>query len=144
MDMLNLSIVQGAERVRQQLYVKLNLWQQEWFLDTEFGTPYLEGVLGKQITLNGAVAAIKKSILEVADVDSITRFEYTFNRQTRMLDVDFDCHTPFGRVNFNNRHVGYSPFGAALAGAGITVQEFSESEDQFNTIINTIIPSHGY
>ena len=100
-DMLNLTVVQGAERVRQQLYVKLSLWQQEWFLDTEFGTPYLEGVLRKQITLNGAVAAIKKSILEVADVDSITRFEYTFNRQTRMLDVDFDCHTPFGIIRVN-------------------------------------------
>lgn len=95
---LNLSIVSGAERVRQQLYVKLKLFTNEWFFDTEFGTPYLDGILGKQITLNGAVAALKTSILEVNDVDSITRFEYTFNRQSRSLDVDFDCSTPFGII----------------------------------------------
>lgn len=143
-DGLNASIVQGAERVKQNLYVKLKIWSGEWFLDTEFGTPYLDGILGKQITLNGAVAALKTSILEVSDVDSITRFEYTFNRQTRNLDVDFDCNTPFGRINFNNRPIGYSPVGAALQEAGITVPQFIDAEDQFNIIINEIIPSHGY
>lgn len=143
-DGLNASIVQGAERVRQNIYVKLKLFTGEWFLDTEFGTPYLDGILGKQITLNGAVAELKTSILEVSDVDSITRFDYTFNRQTRNLDVDFDCNTPFGRINFNNRPIGYSPVGAALQEAGITVPQFIDSEDQFNTIINEIIPSNGY
>lgn len=143
-DGLNASIVQGAERVRQNLYVKLKLFTSEWFLDTEFGTPYLDGILGKQITLNGAVAALKTSILEVSDVDSITRFEYTFNRQTRNLDVDLDCNTPFGRVNFNNRPIGYSPVGAALEEAGLTVQQFLESDDLFDIIINQIVPSHNY
>jgi hypothetical protein len=91
-------IVAGAERVRQQLDIKLKLWSGEWFLDTEFGTPYLEGVLGKQISLNGAVAAIKKSIMEVADVDRITDFRYNFDRRARVLTVNFDCHTPYGII----------------------------------------------
>lgn len=143
-DGLNASIVMGAERVRQNLYVKLKLFTGEWFLDTEFGTPYLDSILGKQITLNGAVAALKTSILEVSDVDSITRFEYTFNRQERNLDVDFDCHTPFGIVNFNNRPIGYSPVGSALEEAGLTIEQFLESDDLFDIIINQIVPSHNY
>ena len=74
------------------------LWRGEWFLDTEFGTPYLDGVLGKQLSLSGAVAALKQSILEVNDVNAITNFTYQFNRQTRQLDVQFECQTNQGLV----------------------------------------------
>lgn len=91
-------IVMGAARVRQNLEVKLRLWAGEWFLDTEFGTPYLDGVLGKQVSLNASIASIKKSILEVADVDRITDFSYAFNRATRTLSVSFECHTPYGLI----------------------------------------------
>jgi len=97
-DGLNLTVVQGADAVRQQLFLKLCLWTGEWFLDTEFGTPYIDTILGKQVTLSGAIAAIKKSILEVTDVDKITSFEYSFDRQTRKLTVIFTCSTPFGLI----------------------------------------------
>src|SRR3546814_16039295 len=94
---VDLFVIQGADRVRQQLVIKLRLWVGEWFLDTEFGTPYLERILGKQITLGGAVAAIKESILEVADVQQITRFEYNFDRKERRLKVDFEALTQLDR-----------------------------------------------
>ena len=96
----DLVILDGAERVRQNLKIKLKLWRGEWFLDTNFGTPYLESILGKQLTLSGAVAALKKSILEVDGVEAITRFEFTFNRSARTLDVDFDVRTPYGIVTY--------------------------------------------
>lgn len=95
---VDLFVVKGADRVRQQLVVKLRLWVGEYFLDTEFGTPYLERILGKQITLGGAVAALKQSILEVADVQLIERFDYNFDRNTRRLTVDFDARTPYGII----------------------------------------------
>lgn len=94
----DLVIVQGAERVRQNIEIKLKLWRGEWFLDTEFGTPYLQSILGKQITLNGAVSAIKQSILEVADVNSITDFSYNFIRAERRLAVTFTADTRFGLI----------------------------------------------
>lgn len=95
---IDLHIVTGAERVKQQLLVKLRLWVGEWFLDTEFGTPYLELVLGKQITLAGAVAALKESIMAVDSVQSITTFNYNFDRQQRKLTIDFEANTPFGLI----------------------------------------------
>lgn len=95
---LDLYVIQGAERVRQQLTVKLNLWTEEWFLDTEFGTPYLERILGKQISLAGAVAALKRSIMEVGDVKKITSFNTQFDRKTRQLKVVFECSTQFGII----------------------------------------------
>lgn len=94
----DLVIITDAERVRQNIDVKLKLWRGEWFLDTEFGTPYLQSILGKQITLNGAVSAIKQSILEVADVNSITEFSYNFIRSERRLSVEFTADTSYGLV----------------------------------------------
>lgn len=95
---LDLSVIKGADRVRQNVLIKLRLWTSEWFLDTEFGTPYIDQILGKQISLGGAVAALKKSILEVNDVSAITQFTYEFNRSARALTVDFTCSTPYGLI----------------------------------------------
>ena len=95
---LDLKLVGKAEQVRQQLLIKLKLWRGEWFLDTEFGTPYLQQILGKQLTLSGALAALRKSILEVEGVRQILSFSYKFNNSTRKLTVDFTADTPYGIV----------------------------------------------
>ncbi len=95
---LDLKLVDKAEQVRQQLLIKLKLWRGEWFLDTEFGTPYLQQILGKQLTLSGALAALRKSILEVEGVRQILSFSYKFNNSTRKLEVEFTANTPYGIV----------------------------------------------
>ena len=95
---LDFSLVDQAEQVRQQLLIKLRLWVGEWFLDTDFGTPYLQEILGKQLTLSGAIAALRKSILEVEGVRTITEFEYNFSASERRLQVDFTVDTPYGLV----------------------------------------------
>lgn len=95
-----ITMIDGAERVRQHLQIKLKLWAGEWFMDTEFGTPYLTDILGKQISLGASVAALKKSILGVDGVQTITRFDYQFNRSTRSLSVDFDVLTPYGITQY--------------------------------------------
>lgn len=95
---LDLKLVDKAEQVRQQLLIKLKLWRGEWFLDTEFGTPYLQQILGKQLTLSGALAALRKSILEVEGVRQILSFSYTFSNATRKLTVNFTADTPYGIV----------------------------------------------
>lgn len=95
---LDLYLLDGAEAVRQQLVVKLNLWTGTWFLNTEFGTPYLQDILGKRITLGGAIAAIKTSINEVNGVQSIDEFTYQFDRQNRKLSITFTVTTPYGII----------------------------------------------
>lgn len=95
---LDLKLVDKADQVRQQLLIKLKLWRGEWFLDTEFGTPYLQQILGKQLTLSGALAALRKSILEVEGVRQILTFSYSFSNSTRKLTVEFTADTPYGIV----------------------------------------------
>ena len=96
----DLVMVDGVERVRQQIAIKLKLWTGEWFLNTEFGTPYLTEILGKQISLSGAIAALKMAIMDVEGVDSITRFNYDFSRTNRSLSVSFDVSTEYGIVTY--------------------------------------------
>ena len=95
---IDLGLVDGAEQVRQQLLIKLKLWQGEWFLDTEFGTPYLQQILGKQLTMSGAIVALRKSILEVQGVTQITSFDYQFDRATRTIKIQFAVNTPHGLI----------------------------------------------
>lgn len=95
---LDIVLVDLAEQVRQQLLIKLKLWTGEWFLDTEFGTPYLPSILGKQLTLSGAVAAIRKSIMEVEGVRQIVAFSYKFDNAQRKLNVSFTADTAYGVV----------------------------------------------
>lgn len=97
-SMLDLRLVDKTEQVRQQLLIKLRLWVGEWFLDTDFGTPYLQEILGKQLTLSGAITALRNSILEVEGVRTITEFEYNFSAQDRKLDVSFVVDTPYGLI----------------------------------------------
>lgn len=94
----DLPLVAGAEQVRQQLLIKLKLWTGEWFLDTEFGTPYLQQILGKQLTLSGAIVALRKSIMEVEGVRRIIAFAYRFDNATRELTVVFSADTPYGII----------------------------------------------
>lgn len=96
----NIQFVDGAERVRQQLELRLSLWRGEWFLDSEFGTPYQQSILGKALTLEGALAAIRAEILKVEGVQTITSFDYDYDRKSRKLSVNFDCSTNYGKVTY--------------------------------------------
>lgn len=98
---LDFVLIDSAAQVRQQLLIKLKLWRGEWFLDTEFGTPYLQEILGKQLTLSGSLIALRKSILEVPGVRSIKEFKYNFSNVERKLTVTFVADTPFGLVEVN-------------------------------------------
>ncbi|HCM9354148.1 TPA: hypothetical protein N5L54_003079 [Enterobacter kobei] len=95
-----LQYVDGAERVRQQVDFRLNLWRGEWFLDGQFGTPYLQDVLGKQVTLNGALSAIRTEILAVEGVNGIVEFTYNFDRAERKLSIEFTANTEYGLVQY--------------------------------------------
>jgi hypothetical protein len=94
----DLVLVDGRERVRQQVLIKLKLWRGEWFLDTEFGTPWLQSILGKQVSLSGVLSAIQASVLAVRDVRRFLEFTYNFDRRQRTLTVDFTIDTNFGPV----------------------------------------------
>ncbi len=96
----DLVLIDGAERVRQQLEMRLSLWRGEWFLDTAFGTPYRDNILGKALTVDGAVAAIRREIMDVDGITTITRLDYDYERKSRKLSINFECATDYGLVSY--------------------------------------------
>lgn len=93
----DLRMIDGIERVRQQLEIKLSLWAGEWFLDTEFGTPYLQKILTPAGNLNPARDALRRSALEVDGVTDV-RMNLKLNKSTRQLNVTIHAATPYGNI----------------------------------------------
>lgn len=93
----DLRLVDGIDRVRQQLEIKLGLWREEWFLDLNFGTPYLQRVLIPSVSLTPARDALRVAAMEVADVEDV-RLSLTLNKQHRKLDVRMVVKSTFGQI----------------------------------------------
>ena len=86
----DLATVDGADAVAQRIRDRLLTFRGEWFLDLEFGPPYREEILKKQVTMEAVSAILKTEILQVVagefedfeiELDSERRLEisYTFN-----------------------------------------------------------------
>lgn len=102
-------LVRGAERIRQQIEFLLSLWAGEWFLDTNFGTPYRTDILiklGAQgATLDAVVGVIRGKILEVPGVTGITEFTYAFDAPNRSLSINFSASSEYGIVTITKRYI---------------------------------------
>lgn len=97
-DGSDLVLFDGAERVSQQVEVKLKLWAGEWFLNTDFGTPYLSGVLGKGISIENAIEILKESAKQVDGVRSIDQVAYSFDEANRSLKLDMQIVSDYGII----------------------------------------------
>ena len=83
--------VSGIQFVGQRVKDALFTFQGEWFLDTEFGVPYLESILGQKTQNLAVVGAILKSeIRSVIEGDAVlTSFQLTHDTSTREMKVSF-------------------------------------------------------
>jgi hypothetical protein len=94
----DLILIDNAERVSQQIKIKLRSFLGEWFLDTTYGVPYLEEILIKNPSLNNIRNILRTQILDVDDVAAVTSLELSLNSSARTLTVTFECQTTYGLV----------------------------------------------
>lgn len=83
----------SAEAVAQSVMTRLALWQGQWFIDTDEGTPWIQGVLGKG---DFAESLIKERILATQGVLSISEFESILNPDTRSMAITVTIETEYG------------------------------------------------
>lgn len=68
--------------VAQRLFILLRTFEGEWFLDTEYGIPYFQSILGKKTSKSAVDLIFQREILSENGVKELTFFESTFvNRQ---------------------------------------------------------------
>jgi hypothetical protein len=83
-----LSTVQEA--VRQRLDIKFKTWAGEWFLDTTYGIPYRQQILGKGRTKAEIDALYILEINKDPDVQRIVYFNSVFDVLEREYKLDFE------------------------------------------------------
>ncbi|TXE22166.1 hypothetical protein [Serratia ureilytica] len=97
----NTFLADSPETVRQAILTRLELWQGEWFLDTNEGTTYMQSVLGKQQS-NVASLAIRDRISTTPGVRSILSFDSNFDSDRRRMTITATVDTVYGNITFTH------------------------------------------
>ena len=92
------TLLDGADRVAQQVKVTLLAFLGEWFLDTTFGVPYLESILVKAPDRASIEGILRARIGAVPGVQRVRVLDLQIERQLRILRVAFDADTTEGRL----------------------------------------------
>ncbi|MFS1583639.1 MAG: hypothetical protein ACL7AY_13385 [Candidatus Arsenophonus phytopathogenicus] len=95
----NAFLTNSPDAVALAIKTRLSLWQGQWFLDREEGTPWLQSVLGKPY-LDAYGIAIKERILDTQGVSTITDFSVSQNPITRKLTISAKVQTHYGETSF--------------------------------------------
>lgn len=78
-----------TDNVVQRLYIKLRTFRGEWFLNTGYGVPWLEEVLGKKVSKSTVDMIIQRAIMTTNGVKRITSFSSSYNNSTREYECRF-------------------------------------------------------
>lgn len=93
-----LSLVSGVDAIRQHLAIRLQLFRGEWFLDTRVGIPYYQSILIKNPDLIAVRGIYTQAILATPGVESIGKFDLTFDTSIRKLVISFECVVDTGET----------------------------------------------
>ena len=93
----DLALLTEANQVAQNIQIKLQMFQGEWFLDITAGLPYYESILVKNPDGAEIDAIIKSEILAVEGVNELLEYSAEFDENNpRWLNVTFTVDTDFG------------------------------------------------
>ena len=93
-----LVIMEGTDRVAQQIKINLLAFLGEWFLDVTFGVPYLESILVKNPRMPAIETILRSHIKSVPDVTKVNYLSLDWDRRIRALYVDFGAETNLGPI----------------------------------------------
>jgi len=97
-DRYTIWMINGADKVAQQVKITLLAFFGEWFLDTTFGVPYLEDILVKNPHMPSVESILRSHILDVPHVTGLVSFTLAWDRQDRILSVVFEATTDYGPI----------------------------------------------
>ncbi len=81
--------------VGQAVGTRLKLWLGEWSFDTETGTPYLTGIIGKH-GLAEADQTIQGEVGGTTGLTGISAYDSNYNTVARSLSVRMTVETIYG------------------------------------------------
>lgn len=78
-------VQERASVVAQRLLIRLRTFYQEWFMNVEYGVPYLERILGQKVKKTTVDAIIQEHIYKERGVAEIVEFNST------MVNRNYSC-----------------------------------------------------
>lgn len=81
--------------VGQAVKTRLLLWEGEWYLDTDVGTPYLEGIIGRH-PQSTADTTVQNQVTGTQGLLDITQYQSTIDPLTRFYSVIMTVNTIYG------------------------------------------------
>lgn len=95
-----------ADGLKQRLKIKLLTFKGEWFLNTNYGTPYFQEIFGKGRSKGSIDIIFRQLLSEDEDVLSIVRFSSTLSND-RTYTLSFAVQSVTGEtVEINELQVG--------------------------------------
>ena len=102
----NFSIVTGDDELVQKLFVRLQFFLGEWFLDERVGIPYYQEILKKNPNLVSVRRIFRDTIVTTNGVEDLDTFNFEFDRATRALTMSFTAvKTEGGTIDFNEEFI---------------------------------------
>lgn len=86
----------------QAVVTRLRLAQGEWYLDSQPGTPYFTGVIGK-FPQTTADSTIQNRIINTQGVIAIAKFQSIFNPTDRNYSVQASVDTQYGTTQVSTQ-----------------------------------------
>lgn len=96
----NTFLENSPECVAQAVNTRLQLWQGEWFLDSQQGTPYRQSVLGKQYNDAWPLLLIDR-ISQTAGVSSVIDVT-SLNTEKRGVTFSATIDTVYGQTKITS------------------------------------------
>lgn len=95
-----LRLVEDGAEVVQHVRTRLQFYLEEWFLDLQAGTPYLQQIFTKPVNLANIESIFKSKILNTPGVEKLIEFAMDYEGQSvRRLTVSFSAETIFGVID---------------------------------------------
>ena len=91
--------IQGLEAVGQRIAITLNTFKGEYFLNTEFGAPWLQTVFRKGVSKNLIDTQLKNVITAVPGVLQLLEYTSSINSTLRGMTITFKARVDEGIID---------------------------------------------
>lgn len=106
-------LIDSPLAVAQAVYTRLCLWQGEWWLNLQEGTPWMQQILGHRYS-NVPDGALRSRILSTPYVTRMEDYASNFDPASRHFSVSCKLFTAFGQVT-------QAPTGTTITSTGALV-----------------------
>lgn len=101
----DLTLTTEDNEVIQRLDIRLQFFQEEWFLDITAGLPYLQTIFQKGTPLTTVSSLFIQEINAADGVDEVLEFNLDFQGDDRILTVTFKVQTINNGIISNTQEI---------------------------------------